>query len=60
MGVADINGVHGKPPMYAPPAQYPSMSPNMIGGSPGYQQPSRAPQQNNVIVPIGGEDDYKK
>jgi hypothetical protein len=60
MGVADINGAHGKPPMYQPTnGGYPSMSPSMIGSTPAYQnQNTRA--TNNVIVSIGGEDDFKR
>ena len=38
------------------------MSPAMIGNSPSYQQPSSLPprSQNNVIVSIGGDEDFKR
>jgi hypothetical protein len=32
----------------------------MIGSTPAYQSHQALRAQNNVIVPIGGDDDYKK
>lgn len=50
----------GRPPMYQQ-SGIPSMSPAMIGNAPSYQQAPLPPRsQNNVIIPIGGEDDYKR
>lgn len=51
----------GKPPMYAQ-SGIPSMSPAMIGNAPSYQAPTTLPprSQNNVIIPIGGDEDYKR
>lgn len=46
--------------MYQQSSQYPSMSPAMIGSGPSYQQQAqRVGAVNNVIIPIGGDDDYK-
>jgi hypothetical protein len=57
----DMGAGMGKPPMYAQ-SGIPSMSPAMIGNAPSYQPPTSLPprSQNNVIIPIGGDDDYKR
>lgn len=62
MSVVDINGgPYGKAPTYSQ-GGYPSMSPALIGSGPSYQ-PAQQRQQsvvNNVIVPIGGDEDYRQ